>query len=69
MKDTRLKRLKLRISQWELAKLTGISQSRISLFERDQIVLKDREIKKIPEVLNIRSESADRLTRHSAANS
>ena len=53
MCDIRLQRVQRRISQWELAKRTGISQSRISLFENGYIELKDEEVDRIMDALTV----------------
>ena len=47
----RLIRLQQRISQWELAKETGVGQSRISLYENDLMELNTREKEAIAKAL------------------
>lgn len=54
VKTYRLKRLRMGLSQWKLAALTGIAQSRISLFENKLIKLKDEEMNKLREALGLR---------------
>lgn len=53
MKNIRLVRLLKNLSQWEIARLTGISQCRISLVERGYIALDETEVKKIAQVLRV----------------
>ena len=49
----RLERLKRRISQWDVAKATGIHPTIISKFESGNITLSEGQIIKIREALGI----------------
>ena len=50
----RLVRLKKGLSQWHVAQLSGVAQSRISLIENRLVVPKADEIKRISKTLGIR---------------
>lgn len=50
--NIRIKRALQNISQWEVAKLTGLPQSRISLIENDLVIPKFKELKKLADVLD-----------------
>ena len=53
MDTMRIKRVTKRMSQWELAKKTGIPQSRISLIENYYVTPKKKELDLISKVLNV----------------
>ena len=53
MENIRTIRVLKRISQWEMARLTGIAQSKISLFENGYLNPKFEELKKIAMVLDV----------------
>lgn len=56
--DLREARFKTRISQWELAKQTGVFQSRISLIENGHPA-KEKEKVKISKALNLLPDRID----------
>jgi transcriptional regulator with XRE-family HTH domain len=51
MEKLRLKRLQKRLSQWDLSKMTGIHQSRISLIERNYVIPRHDEVMKLAAAL------------------
>ena len=53
MDTIRIKRLKQRMSQWDMANKTGISQSRISLIENNHVVPRPEELAQIAGVLGV----------------
>jgi len=54
-KNIRLLRVASRMSQWELSKLSGIPQSKISLYENDLIDLSDEERKRLHEAIDLQN--------------
>lgn len=54
MNRYRMRRLKMRMSQWRLAQLSGVPQSRISLFENGLVKLRDIDVARIRDVLGMR---------------
>jgi len=53
MDNIRIKRTIKRISQWDLAKKTGIPQSRISLIENCYVTPKKEELEKLAKCLEV----------------
>jgi transcriptional regulator with XRE-family HTH domain len=51
--NIRRRRQELELSQYHVAFLTGIPQSRISLFERGLITLSEKDRKRIAKVLQV----------------
>ncbi len=49
-------RFKSRMTQWDLALRTGISQAKISLIERGYVVPSDEDKRKISEALGYRDD-------------
>ena len=56
MNQNRLRELRFekRITQWKLAILSGVQQSRISLFENGFVILREDEAKKIAKALSVK---------------
>lgn len=48
-----IERRKMGLSQWDLARITGIVQSRLSLIERGCVLPKQKEIEAISEALRM----------------
>ena len=55
MQNIRIIRVLQRISQWELARITGVAQSKISLFENGYMHPKFEELQKIATALGVES--------------
>ena len=51
--NLKIVRISKNIVQWDLAKATGISQSKISLIERGQITPTDEEMSTIAKALDV----------------
>ena len=58
-----MERRKRFMSQWDLARLTGIIQTRLSLIERGQVKAKRQEIEEISRVLGIPFDEVEDLFR------
>ena len=56
-----IKRRKKGLSQWDLARMTGIVQSRLSLIERGMVTAKKPEIESIAKGLGLSIEEAQAL--------
>jgi len=58
-----MERRKRFMSQWDLARLTGIIQTRLSLIERGQVKAKRQEIEEISKTLGIPFDEVEDLSR------
>lgn len=61
-----MERRKRFMSQWDLARLTGIIQTRLSLIERGQVKAKRQEIEEISKTLGIPFDEVEDLFREEA---